>query len=57
MNQTESILDKYLIPEIRKLVLDYAFKYKYKNELFILGYYEECIELIKKYSIMALQWL
>ena len=50
MNQTESILDKYLIPEIRKLVLDYAFKYKYKNELFILGYYEECIELIERYT-------
>lgn len=54
MNQTEQELLKYTLPPIKDLIIEYAFKHKYKKELFELGYYEECTKIINDYIIMMM---
>ena len=40
--ETEKILLKHAIPVIKDLILDYAFKYNDRNDIFEMGYFELC---------------
>lgn len=44
--ETRKILHLYVSTDIVNIILDYAFKYEYQKELFELGYYEKCVELM-----------
>jgi len=43
---TNNVLLEYTIPVIKDMILEYAFKYIHKKELFELGYYERCVEIL-----------
>ena len=48
--ETQIILLKYTIPDISKIILEYAFKLekiRRTKDYFKLGYYEKCVEIMK----------
>ncbi len=45
--ETERIILRYVIPAIKNLILDYAFKYDCMIEFFLNGYYEKCSNVLE----------
>ena len=48
--ETKKILLEYTIPDISRIILDYAFRCSLQKYYFELGYYEKCVIVLEEIS-------